>query len=94
MQSITCFADDKIIPVEQLPVTAKAIVKTHFANTTLSYAIKDFDFKGAKNEAKLSDGTKIDFDKNGNWEKVFNSRKYVELVKAKNKGEAVWIEIR
>lgn len=70
MQSVTCFADDKIIPVEQLPATAKVFVKTHFANTTISYATKDFEFKGAKYEAKLADGTEIDFDKNGNWEKV------------------------
>lgn len=69
-QSVTSFADDKIIPVEQLPAAAKTFVKQHFANTTISYATKDNEFGGAKYEARLANGTEIDFDKKGNWDKV------------------------
>ena len=69
-QSVTCFADDKIIPVEQLPAAAKDFVKKNFPNTTISYATKDNEFGGAKYEARLADGTEIDFDKKGNWDKV------------------------
>ena len=70
MLSVSCFADDKIIPVEQLPVAAKTFVNETFPNTTISYATKDVEFKGTKYEVRLADGTEIDFDKKGNWDKV------------------------
>ena len=70
MQSVTSFADDKIIPVEQLPAAAKTFVKQYFPNSTISYATKDAEFSGTKYEARLADGTEIDFDKKGNWDKV------------------------
>ncbi len=76
-QSVTCFADDRIIPVEQLPAAAKAFVQQHFPQATISYATKDREFGGAKYEARLADGTEIDFDKKGNWDKVDCKRQAV-----------------
>ena len=70
MQSVTSFADDKIIPVEQLPATAKNFVKEYFSYTTISYATKDVEYAGTTYEARLANGTEIDFDKKGNWAKV------------------------
>ncbi|MBO4315555.1 MAG: PepSY-like domain-containing protein [Prevotella sp.] len=70
MQSVTCLADDMVIPVGQLPEAAKTFVKKNFPNTAISYVTKEMEFMGATYEARLADGTEIDFDKKGNWDKV------------------------
>ena len=70
LQSVTCLADDKIIPVEQLPASAKTFVKKYFPQATIEYATKDTEFMGATYEVRLSDGTEVDFDKKGNWDNV------------------------
>ena len=54
-QSLTSMADDRMIPVSQLPATV---------NT------KDVEFGGTKYEVMLNDGAKIEFDKKGNWDNV------------------------
>ncbi len=69
LQSATCLADDRIIPVEQLPAAAKVFVQKHF-KAAISYASKDYEFGGARFEARLADGTEVDFDHKGNWDKV------------------------
>ncbi|MBR2154968.1 MAG: PepSY-like domain-containing protein [Bacteroidaceae bacterium] len=66
MMSAVCFADDVPIPVEQLPAAAKAFVQKTFPGKKIIYAEKDY----GKYEARLDDGTEIDFDKKGNWDKV------------------------
>ena len=70
LQSVTCLADDKIIPVDQLPATAKTFVKKYFPQATIEYATKDTEFVGTTYEVRLSDGTKVEFDKKGNWDNV------------------------
>ena len=70
LQSLTCLADDKIIPVEQLPASAKTFVKKYFPQATIEYATKDTEFMGTTYEVRLSDGTEVDFDKKGNWDNV------------------------
>ena len=70
LQSVTCLADDKIIPVEQLPASAKTFVKKYFPQATIEYATKDTEFMGTTYEVRLSDGTKVEFDKKGNWDNV------------------------
>ena len=70
LQSVTCLADDKIIPVEQLPAPAKTFVKKYFPQATIEYATKDTEFMGTTYEVRLSDGTEGDFDKKGNWDNV------------------------
>ena len=61
-----CLADDRPIPVEQLPAAAKTFVQEHFAGQKIIYAEVD----GRKFEVRLGDGTKIEFDKKGTWDKV------------------------
>lgn len=53
--SASCFAGDKIIPVEQLPAAAQQFVKTNFPNAKISFATKDAEFIGTKYEARLAD---------------------------------------
>ena len=69
MISANTKANDQIIPVETLPAAAKAFIKAHFPGRPIAYAEKD-GFLNPTYEAQLVDGTQIDFDKDGNWDKV------------------------
>ena len=75
-QSATCMADDRVIPAEQLPAAAKSFIAKHFPQKKIAYAEKDGTIN-ATYEARLSDGTEIEFDKKGNWDKVDCKRKAV-----------------
>jgi len=59
-------ADDTPIPVNQLPAAAKTFVKNNFKGKTIASAEKD----GTTYECRLDDGTKIEFNRNGVWDKV------------------------
>lgn len=65
-----CFADDRPIPVEQLPEAAKAFVKEHFPENTIVYAKIDVEMQKTEYEARLNDGSKVEFDEQGNWKGV------------------------
>ena len=70
-QSLTSFADDRMIPVSQLPAVVKTFVTKNFSGKTIAYASKDVElFMGTKYEVMLNDGAKIEFDKKGNWDNV------------------------
>jgi len=64
--SNVALADDTPIPVEQLPVAAKTFVQTNFQGKKIIYAEKDWN----SYECRLDDGTKIEFNRKGNWKKV------------------------
>lgn len=68
--SASCLADGRKIPVNQIPAPAQEFIKKHFADKTPAYAEKDRDGFGVKYEVKFTDGTEIDFRKNGEWDKV------------------------
>ena len=70
MQSVTSMADDRMIPVSQLPATVKTFVANNFPGKNIAYAEKDVEFGGTKYEVRLNDGAKIEFDKKGNWDNV------------------------
>ena len=69
-QSLTSLADDRMIPVSQLPSTVKTFVTKNFSGKTIAYASKDVELMGTKYEVMLNDGAKIEFDKKGNWDNV------------------------
>lgn len=64
--SNVAMADDTPIPVESLPAAAKTFVKTNFPKGKIIYAEKD----RSSYECRLADGTKIEFNRKGNWKKV------------------------
>lgn len=69
--SATTFADDdKQISADKLPAKAQEFIKQHFVGAVISYAKQDKDFIGKDYEVMLSNGCKIDFDKNGEWQDV------------------------
>lgn len=65
---ITSCSDDKDEPVSptDLPIKAKEFISTYFPSANIVRSIKD----GHEYEATLSDGTRIDFDKKGEWQDV------------------------
>lgn len=70
MVSTVCNADDRMVPVSQLPAAAKTFVQQNFNGKSIVYAEFDNEFGGGRYEVMLNDGTQIDFDKKGNWDKV------------------------
>ena len=66
MMSSVCRADDTPISPEALPAAAKTFVQTNFPGQKIIYAEKDWN----SYECRLDDGTKIEFNKKGNWDKV------------------------
>ena len=70
VSTTVCHADDMPIPAAQLPAAVKNFVQKNFPGKSIAYAEKDAEFSGTKYEVNLNDGTQIDFDRNGNWDKV------------------------
>ena len=66
----TCFADDRMILPEQLPAPAKAFIQTHYDGTNILFASKEYDGLSKHYEVHLNDGTQLDFDSKGNWDKL------------------------
>lgn len=66
----SCFAKDKMITPEQLPAAARTFITTNFPDNPVLFAQKDSEFMKTRYEVRLKDGTEIDFDKKGEWDKV------------------------
>ena len=70
MNSVATFANDMIIPATQLPAAAQSFIQKTFPGQAVSYAKVDKDFGKTTYEVRLNNGTELEFDKNGNWDKV------------------------
>ncbi len=67
----SCDEDTQINPSE-LPKTAETFINTHFAEASVNSVMKDFDDFTIHYDVYLSDGTFIEFNKNGEWKEVEN----------------------
>lgn len=65
------FAQDKVISFARLPTKAQKFVKKHFSENDVATVTMDTEYL-IKKEYKviLRNGSKIDFDADGDWEKV------------------------
>ena len=70
VSTTVCSAHDYPIPPAQLPAAAQSFLQQHFPGKTIVYAEKDTEFMKVKYEVNLNDGTQVDFDSQGNWDKV------------------------
>lgn len=68
----TAKADDgKQINFNALPVKAQQMIKAHFPNQNISYALQDEeDLFSKEYDVVFTDGSKIDFDAKGNWTSI------------------------
>ncbi|MBP5740245.1 MAG: PepSY-like domain-containing protein [Bacteroidales bacterium] len=69
--------DDRPISPDKLPAAAKAFIKETFPETPIVYAEIDKEITKTKYEVRLNDGTKIEFNGKGEWDKVECIRKAV-----------------
>ena len=70
VQTVSTFANDKVVPEEQLPAAAQSFIQKTFPGQAVSYAKVDRDFGRTTYEVCLNNGTELEFDKKGNWDKV------------------------
>ena len=70
MNSVATFAIDMIIPATQLPAAAQSFIQNTFPGQTVSYAKVDRDFGRTTYEVCLNNGTELEFNKNGEIDKV------------------------
>ena len=69
--AFTARADnDKPVSVEQLPAKSREFIQEHFQNNTVSYAKMENDFLEKSYEVFFVNGSKVEFDKNGDWKDV------------------------
>ena len=61
---------DKPVTAEQLPEPVKTFIQQTFPGQTISYAEKDVEMTGTKYDVVLADGTRVDFDIDGVWDKI------------------------
>ena len=71
--SLDCasFANEKIVSAEDLPQEARDFITENFSGVNVNFVLQDND----DYEVMLMDGTEVEFDKKGNWEKVKNREK-------------------
>ena len=72
--------NDRPISPDQLPAAAKTFIQQHFPDLTVAYAEIEQGFAKTQYEARLNDGTKIEFNGNGEWDKVDCKYKAVPAV--------------
>ncbi len=63
-------ADERPVKFEELPTKAQEIVATHFKGLNLSYAKYDSDITDQSYDVIFTDGSKIEFNRRGEWEKI------------------------
>lgn len=66
---VACNAQEKIIPVNELPVGCSDFINNHFPRTEIKYAKLDSDVL-ATYEVTLNNGIKIEFNKKGEWTEI------------------------
>ena len=61
---------DTPISAAQLPQKAQVFIKQHFPNREIAYAKLERDFPGLSYEVILTNSTKLEFNKDGEWKEV------------------------
>lgn len=70
LSPLTSSATDRPIPANQLPQAAKTLIAQAFPGQTIAYAEKDADHMKTTYEVRLGNGTQVDFNGQGVWDKV------------------------
>lgn len=67
---VSCDKDEKEIGYDALPQKAQQFIAQYFPMAECSRIVRDKDDGTTEYEAWLSDGTELDFDKQGDWTSV------------------------
>lgn len=65
-----CEKDDTHISLTALPQTSQQFIDTHFGDLTISRVVKDFDDLSYDYDVYFTNGTKIEFSRNGEWKDI------------------------
>ena len=68
--SLTACANEQVIPFDQVPEPAKAIVAAHFDASQIAYVTLDKGLLDAEYDVKFNDGRSLEFNKVGELLKV------------------------
>lgn len=68
--SLTACANEQVIPFDQVPEPAKAIVAAHFDASQIAYVTLDKGLLDAEYDIKFNDGRSLEFNKAGELLKV------------------------
>ena len=68
--STACADNDKPIAVTQLPQKAQLFIKTHFPKEKVALAKLERDFLETRYEVVFTNGSKVEFLKDGEWKEV------------------------
>ncbi len=63
-------SNSRVLDFHQLPAKAQSFIKTHFADKEVTLVFCDDDFVDKDYEVSFTDGTKVDFDRKGEWVSV------------------------
>ncbi len=62
--------NDRVITKEKLPAAAQKFVNEHFGSLKISYVKEERDLFDRNYEVVFTDGTKVEFLRNGNWKEI------------------------
>lgn len=65
-----CTAGEKVITYPELPLDAQRLIEKHFQKADVSVVIMDREAFFVEYEVRLTDGTKLEFEKNGEFKKI------------------------
>ena len=68
----SCDNDEKHLDYKELPNVAKTFINSNFNSAEVSSVIKEYDDLTYHYDVYLTDGTHIEFSKNGEWREVEN----------------------
>ena len=68
----SCEKEDVMIPVAELPSEVISFLDTHFSGIEVRSVIKDYDNSTYEFEVYLSNGTRIELSRRGEWRNVEN----------------------
>lgn len=74
MAGFTTNAQDRTITVKQLPARAQTFINQHYKGVAIVQATEDKDLFETDYKVILANGTEIDFDADGFWEEIENTR--------------------
>ena len=69
----TCFtacANEKVISYLEMPLQAQQLIENHFSKTDVTLVMMDRELLSTDYEVRLNDGTKVEFDKDGELTKI------------------------
>ena len=66
----TACANEKVIAYLEMPLQAQQLIETHFSKADVALVLMDSELLRTEYEVRLADGTKLEFDKNGELTKI------------------------